>query len=228
MKPLVIIPARGGSKGLPGKNIKVLNGKPLINYTINAARELFPDERICVSTDAVEIRACAEETGLIVPFLRPSELAGDTASSEEVILHAIDYYRSISLGFDTIILLQATSPLRTAQNIHEALELYSEDMDMVVSVKLTDSNPYYVLREEDDNGFLQPSKSQNFTRRQDCPDVYELNGAIYIINLESFEGGGFKRFTKIKKYLMDKRSSIDIDDIIDFKLAELLKNGNYE
>ncbi len=222
MKPLVIIPARGGSKGVPGKNIKLLKGKPLIHYAIEAARAVFPDERICVSTDAENIKACAEDTGLLVPFVRPAELASDTAGSEEVLLHAMDYYTNRGLDFDVVILLQVTSPLRTAQHIREAMQLYTDDLDMIVSVKKTDANPYYLLKEEDEQGFLHPSKKGSFTRRQDCPEVYELNGAIYLINRKALQEKGFASFTRIKKYLMDKQSSIDIDDSIDFQLAALL------
>ena len=222
MKPLVIIPARGGSKGLPGKNIKQLNDKPLIHYTIEAARAVFPDDLICVSTDDNNIKVCAEETGLLVPFIRPADLASDTAGSQEVLLHAIDYYTKKGLDFDVVVLLQVTSPLRSAEHIKEAMHLYSADLDMVVSVKKTDANPYYALKEENEQGFLQPSKQGSFTRRQDCPEVYELNGAIYFINRQSLQEKGLAGFGKIKKYLMDKKSSVDIDDIIDFQLAELL------
>lgn len=222
MKPIVVIPARSGSKGLPGKNIKPLNGKPLIHYTIEAARAVFPDDRICVSTDDNDIKVCAEETGLLVPFIRPADLASDNAGSQEVLLHAIDYYTKMGLDFDVVVLLQVTSPLRSAEHIKEAMNLYTADLDMVVSVKVTDANPYYVLKEEDEQGFLQPSKQGAFTRRQDCPKVYELNGAIYFINRQSLQEKGFTGFGKIKKYLMDKKSSVDIDDFIDFHLAELL------
>lgn len=222
MKPLIIIPARGGSKGLPGKNIKKLNGVPLIHYTINAARELFSDERIFVSTDTPEICDCAERTGLEVPFLRPEELATDTAGSYEVIMHALQSFSERGLEIDTVILLQPTSPLRTSEHLNKAIQAYSDTLDMLVSVKETDANPYYVLKEENQSGFLESSKVGNFTRRQDCPSVYELNGAIYIINRESIENKKITDFTKVKKYVMDKKSSVDIDDLIDFKLAELL------
>ena len=228
MKPLVIIPARGGSKGLPGKNIMPLDGKPLIHYTIETARAVFPEKRICVSTDSNSIKTCVEETGLIVPFLRPASLATDTAGSQEVLLHAIDYYSQVGLDFDVIVLLQVTSPLRTAQHIIASMKCYTKDLDMVVSVKKTEANPYYVLKEEDEYGFLQSSKKGNFSRRQDCPEVYEINGAIYLINRKSLQEKGFAGFDRIRKYVMDKKSSIDIDDIIDFQLAELLVKESNE
>lgn len=221
MKPLIIIPARGGSKGLPGKNIKPLAGKPLIHYSIEAAREILADEFICISTDSEEIRSVAEETGIRVSFMRPPALATDTAGSQEVLLHAHDYYANHqNYNADTIILLQVTSPFRTGKHISEALKLYSSALDGVFSVKETDANPYSVLKEENSLGFLEPSKEGSFTRRQDCPKVYELNGAIYIINVESLKTKKISDFNKVKKYLMSKRDSIDIDDAIDFLLAE--------
>ncbi len=147
MKPLIIIPARGGSKGIPGKNIKKLGGKPLIEYTLEAARELFSDQQICVSTDSLEIKKVVENLGLAVPFLRPNELATDTASTYDVLLHALNFYEHRNYKPDAVILLQTTSPFRTSTHISEALKLYSNNYDMVVSVKKTKSNPYYVLFE---------------------------------------------------------------------------------
>lgn len=227
MKPLVIIPARGGSKGVPKKNIKLLKGTPLIHYTINAARELFNDSCICVSTDSEDIKQVANEVGLEVPFLRPDELAADTSGSYEVILHAIEYYEKEGYNPDTLILLQPTSPFRTSVQIEEALKLYSNEIDMVVSVKETKSNPYYILFEEDQNGFLRKSKESNFTRRQDCPKVWEYNGAIYIINVASLKKGTIGDFKKVIKYEMDEFSSHDIDTPLDWDFAEILiKNLN--
>lgn len=225
MKPLVVIPARGGSKGVPRKNIKLLNGKPLIHYTIEAAQNLFSNQIICVSTDDVEIKEVAEQTGLTVPFIRPTELATDQAGTREVLLHAVSYYETIDYFADTIILLQPTSPLRNSAQIKEALKLYKEDCDMVVSVKETKSNPYYILREENVDGWLVKSKEGNYTRRQDCPKVWELNGAIYIIKLETLKTSVINDFKKVRKYEMDEISSHDIDTDLDWKLAEtLLKN----
>ncbi|ARS36171.1 cytidylyltransferase domain-containing protein [Pontibacter actiniarum] len=221
MRTLFLIPARGGSKGLPGKNIKSLNGKPLILYTIEAAREVSDAADICVSTDDVEIKNVVEQYGLKVPFLRPSEIATDFATSEQVVEHALQVYEENGLVYDYIVLLQPTSPLRTGQHLKEALRLIDEGTEMIVSVKETDANPYYVLMEEDSEGVLYKSKTGLFHRRQDCPKVYELNGAIYIIEVKKFKEVGLAQLKK-KKYLMDKVSSIDIDDELDFTLAELV------
>lgn len=222
MEPLVIIPARGGSKGIPDKNIKLLNGKPLIAYTIDAALEVFPAERIMVSTDSDRIRSVAEENGLKVPFLRPEALSTDTASSYDVILHSMRTARENKLSFDTVILLQPTSPFRKGKHIREAMQLFRKDDEMVVSVKLSEENPYYSLFEERNEGYLAKSKEGSFSRRQDCPKVYAYNGAIYIMNAESLEKMSIGNFTRIRKYVMDELDSIDIDTPLDWKIAELL------
>jgi len=222
LRPLVIIPARGGSKGVPGKNIKLLNGKPLIQYTIEAATTVFPMDTICVSTDDIEIKQVAERCGLQVPFMRPKELSTDKTGTYEVLLHALLHYENQGYYPDVLVLLQATSPFRTSDQIVEALELYDSSCDMVVSVKETKSNPYYVLREENEQGWLVNSKEGNFITRQDCPKVYELNGAIYVISVEALKQKSMTEFKLNKKYVMDDLSSHDIDDMIDWKIAELL------
>lgn len=226
MRFLVVIPARGGSKGLPGKNIKVLNGKPLIHYTIEQARSVFSDQSIIISTDSEEIKKVAEETGIQVPFLRPESLATDYASSRGVLLHAVNYFRKNNPLPDAVVLLQVTSPLRTSVQINEAVQLFNSELDLVVSVKETDANPYYVLYEEDSVGFLKKVKSSNFLRRQDCPKVWELNGAIYVIKTEHLLDKEIMDTNKIVKFEMDKRSSIDIDDEIDFLFAQMLLTRN--
>ena len=217
---IVVIPARGGSKGVPGKNIKELGGKPLIQYTIDAAREISENKDIIVSTDSEKIKTLVESLGLEVPFLRPAELATDTSGTQEVLLHALSFVEGKELYPETLVLLQPTSPFRNATHIKEALELYNNDLDMVVSVKETKSNPYYVLKEENNLGFLENSKKGEFTRRQDCPKVWELNGAIYVINVQSLKSKQISEFTKVKKYVMDEVSSHDIDTKMDWLLAE--------
>lgn len=222
---LIVIPARGGSKGVPGKNIKELGGKPLIQYAIDAARDIFEDKDIIVSTDSEKIKTTVESLGLEVPFIRPVELATDQSGSREVLLHALSFFESKDIYPETLILLQPTSPFRNATHIEEALALYNNDLDMVVSVKETKSNPYYILKEENSQGFLENSKKGNFTKRQDCPKVWELNGAIYIINIKSLKSRPINEFTKVKKYVMDEVSSHDIDTKMDWNYAEfIIKN----
>jgi len=225
LKYLVIIPARGGSKGVPGKNIRLLNGKPLIHYTVEAARSLFNDSDICVSTDSKEIKDVVEQIGLKVPFIRPKELSQDHSGSHEVIIHALDFYEKEGFNPNAVILLQPTSPLRTAKHIEEAVKLFGPSLDMVVSVKESSSNPYYNLFEEDSSGFLKKSKKGSYVRRQDCPPVWEYNGAIYVINIQSINHKKIYEFERIRKYEMDITSSIDIDTEIDLLIAESIISG---
>ncbi|WKV11364.1 acylneuraminate cytidylyltransferase family protein [Marivirga harenae] len=227
MKPLVVIPARGGSKGVPRKNIKDLGGKPLIYYTIEAAREVFEDKHILVSTDDEEIKEVVEKTGLKVPFIRPKELATDTAGTQEVLKHAIKFSEDNGYFPDTLVLLQPTSPFRTGEHLKKAIDLYHDNIDMVVSVKETKSNPYYLLFEENEEGYLEKSKEGNFTRRQDVPKVWEYNGAVYVININSLEKSRMNQFNRILKFEMSQKSSHDIDDLIDWLIAEKLLDEDF-
>jgi CMP-N,N'-diacetyllegionaminic acid synthase len=223
MKTLILIPARGGSKGLPGKNIKQLLGKPLILYTIDEALKIKNiNYELCVSTDSMLIKKVVEKSGIMVPFLRPDSCSDDFATTESVIIHALEWYRKSNIDFSNIILLQPTSPLRRVVDIEMAFKKYNSSIDMVVSVCETKSNPYYNLFEENNNGYLFKSKEYNATRRQDCPKVFEVNGAIYVINVQSlYKYKSLFKFPHIKKYVMDQNNSIDIDTELDFKLAEL-------
>ena len=217
---LFIIPVRGGSKRLPRKNILPLAGKPMICYSIDAALGVVSSKNICVSTDDLEIKKIVEDYGIKVPFIRPTVLASDTSGSREVLLHAIEYYNKLGKEFENVCLLQATSPFRTTQHIYEAFNQWSSDLDMVVSVKETKSNPYFVLREENEKGYLVKSKEASFERKQDYPKVYELNGAIYIISVSALKNKSISQFSKVRKYVMDEQSSIDIDTPLDFLVAE--------
>lgn len=220
---LFVITARGGSKGLPGKNIKDLCGKPLIAYSIDVARAFTDDENICVSTDSEEIKQVVEEYGLKVPFLRPDELATDTATSNDVLVHAVKFFQEQGRRYKRLCLLQPTSPLRTAEDVEGALSLYREDIDMVVSV--TKSHAPAVLCQEDSDGFVELTFNKNGIGRQLLADMYEYNGAIYVMNVRSLMEKGMGGFTRRVKYLMSKEHSVDIDDLIDFQLVEtILKN----
>ena len=228
MNDLILIPARGGSKGIPGKNIKPLNGRSLIYYTLDAACAVASPEDICVSTDSDEIIRVVRKYGLDVPFKRPCELATDTASSYEVILHAIDFYEQRGIKYERVVLLQPTSAFRTGTLVREALSLYQPELDMVVSVKITNANPYFNLFEENNEGFLTRSKSGTFTRRQDCPVVYEYNGAIYVMNVQSLKKRQLGNFSKIRKYVMNEEDSLDIDTKFDWIVAEAILSRKSE
>lgn len=219
---LVVIPARGGSKGLPGKNIKMLCGKPLIAYSIDVARAITSDENICVSTDDKKIIEIVENYGLKVPFVRPAEYATDTATTNDVLLHALNFYEKQGKRFSKLLLLQPTSPLRKVEEVKEAIKLYSDDIDMVVSV--THSHAPAVLCNDNIDGYLRNVLGKS-SRRQDAIQCFEYNGAIYVINIKSLQAKGMSAFDKKLKYVMPKETSTDIDDIYDFMLVEsILKN----
>jgi N-acylneuraminate cytidylyltransferase len=227
MKFLVVITARGGSKGIPKKNIKRLNGKPLIQYSIDIAKAIADIKDICFTSDSDEIIQVATSLGLEIQFKRPEHLATDTANSQDVILHGLETYEKLNnTTYDAVILLQPTSPFRTLEQVKDCIKLYDNTLDMVVSAKLASANPYYNLYEESD-GFLIPSKKGNFTRRQDCPDVWEFNGAIYVINTQALRTKKMKAFSKVKKYIMSEETSIDIDTPFDWNFAEFyIQNSN--
>lgn len=227
MKTLFIIPARAGSKGIVKKNVRVLGGKPLIVHSLDVARKFVDDSNICVSTDDPDVIAAVENEKYTVPFVRPMELATDNTGMREVLLHAIDHYAKTGMHYDRLVLLQPTSPFRQYSHVEEALSLYNNGLDMVVSVAESKANPYFVLYEENTDGILVKSKTGNFTSRQDCPAVYQLNGAIYVINIKSLKEKPIAEFRKIKKVLMDQLHSVDLDTEIDWKLAVLL-NEEYK
>lgn len=217
---LYVIPARGGSKGLPKKNLLPLNGKPLIQYTIDATKVVAPMMDICFSSDDEELISIAESSGIEVPFVRPADLSSDTASTRSVLLHAFKFYTDFrNKHYNRIVLLQPTSPLRLSSDIENALDLFRPDIDMVVSVYETKSNPYYVLFEENQSQFLEKSKNGFFLRRQDCPIVYEFNGAVYVIGVDSLLNFEIAQMPRIVKYLMPEERSVDIDSKMDFMIA---------
>lgn len=221
---LFLIPARGGSKGIPGKNIRPFCGRPLISRSIATARSLADDRDICVSTDSEKIRDVAEAEGLRVPFLRPDSLATDKAGTYEVMLHALDFYRSQGVEYERLVLLQPTSPLRTANDVRGAMSLYTPHIDMVVSVTPAKANPYYDIFETDpESGFLHISKGDGlYTRRQDAPKVWQYNGAVYVINTRSLRRGPLGSFRRRIMYEMPADRSVDLDSLLDWQLAESL------
>lgn len=227
MKTLVIIPARGGSKGIPHKNIKALGSKPLICRAIDNARAVADDADICVSTDAPEIIRVVEDYGLKVPFVRPAELAADNSGTYEVLLHALDFYEKQGRSYDAILLLQPTSPFRRDEDVRGAMTLYTPDIDMVVSVTEAKANPYYNSFEADNEGFLHISKGDgSYVRRQDAPKVWEYNGAVYVINPLSLKRESLGKFKRRKMYVMDELHSLDLDTPLDWRIAELLISEN--
>ncbi|MNP15727.1 CMP-N,N'-diacetyllegionaminic acid synthase [compost metagenome] len=226
---LTIIPARGGSKGIPMKNTKLLNGIPLINYTIEAALNSVSKGFVLVSTDNQLIANVAKDAGALVPFTRPAELATDNASSIDVLIHALSHYETNnSCIVENVILLQPTSPLRNAQDIDNAWKIYiDKKADSLQSVCEVDDHPGYmrVIKEGILHPYIDSFKPENFCR-QDLTGLYKLNGAIYILKRDLAMKE--KKITGRKNvaYIMPKERSIDIDNSIDFKLVELLMQNN--
>lgn len=227
MSTLVLIPARAGSKGIPGKNKKMLGAFPLIHYSLVAALKRFSPTDICVSTDDPEIIQYAKDLGIAIPFIRPGTLATDTSTSYDVMLHAVKHYEERGKVYDHLLFLQPTSPFRTQTDFSGVSQLMDEQTEMVVSVMQSDANPYYNLFEEDKNGYLSLSKQSSFTRRQDCPQVYQYNGSFYLIRIKTLKKKPLNQFTRIKKYVMSNYASVDLDTPTDWLWAEFLMQHNF-
>lgn len=224
MKNLAIIPARSGSKGLKDKNIKLLNGKPLLAYTIEAARESGLFDEIMVSTDSKEYADIAKQWGGNVPFLRNHELSNDTASSWDVVKEVIERYKELGTEFDTVALLQPTSPLRTSNDIIEGYKVMREkDANFVVGVCEMDHSPLWA------NTLPETLSMESFIRpeiakipRQSIPTYYRINGALYIVKIDYLVKSSDIYENRSFASIMRKENSIDIDDQMDFTIAEVL------
>lgn len=227
MRTLYIIPARGGSKGIPKKNIKLLNSKPLICYSIDIARLVAGDADICVSTDCDEIISVVENYGLKVPFKRPAELSLDNSGTNEVLLHALAFFEDKNIKYDNIMLLQPTSPFRVKKQLLEISALYSSQIDMVVSVGISHQNPYFNLFEENVEGYLEKSKNGYYETRQEAPPVYFYNGSLYLINAQSLKEKPLHQFDMVKKYIMEDLYSVDIDTPMDWAICETIISEGY-
>ena len=231
MTPLYIITARGGSKGIPKKNIKLLGGLPLIAYTIQVAFEAqrVTGGYILLSTDSVEIADVARSCGLQVDYMRPEYLGGDTIGSRDVMLDAMSWAQEHGIEFDCVILLQPTSPFRASEDILGALAVYTPDIDMVTSVTEARSNPYYTLFETDNDGYMRICKGDGlYRRRQDLPEVLEQNGAVYIINPDSLKSMQLGEFPRRVAYKMPQERSLDLDTMLDWATAEVMLKANSE
>jgi N-acylneuraminate cytidylyltransferase len=223
MKVLCIIPARRDSKGIPGKNWKLLNNVPLVGYSIDLANQSTAIDEICISTNSEQVIEIAlNRYNVNVPFTRPEELSLDSTSSHDVLIHAIEYYESQGAFYDIILLLQPTSPIRKIEFVNDCIELFKKsDCDMVVSVCETPLNPYYNLYNETD-GFINRSIPSNFTRRQDCPKTYLVNGSIYVISVNSLKKQPLHEMKKVIKYEMPEEFSLDLDTLNDWEKAETI------
>ncbi len=232
IKYAAIITARGGSKRLPKKNILELAGKPLIAWTIEAAKNCSKIEDVIVTTDSEEIVKVAIEFGARVPFKRPEELSNDTATSFDVVKHCLDYLNEIEdKQVEYLVLLQPTSPLRSSEDIEKAIELLElKNASAVVSVCPTEHSPLWSNTLDETlslDSFLRDEVKN--TRSQDLPAYYRLNGAIYVCKVEDFLKE--KTFFLSKNnfaYVMSTESSVDIDTQLDFLVADFLLKKKIE
>lgn len=230
IKHLAIIPARSGSKGLIHKNIKKLLGKPLIAYSIEAAIHSGLFDEVMVSTDSLEYAKIAEKYGASIPYLRANDLAVDNASSWDVVKDVIGRYKDEGKTFDTICLLQPTSPLRSAQDIRAAYDMLNQKKaDTIVSVTEMEHSPMWVNLLPSDfsmENFIKPEVYDK--NRQTLDTYYRINGALYIVKTKHLLSDEPIYGTKSFAYIMSANNSVDIDKLSDFLIAETflkLSNG---
>ncbi len=221
---LAIVPARGGSKGLPGKNIRPLQGRPLIAWSIEAGLQSRYVDELIVSTDCHAIAEAARTAGAGVPFIRPADLATDSARSIDATIHAVEQLEEMGATFDLIMLLQPTSPLRSSQDIDEAVELFfSRQAQSVVSVCENDHHPWWSNTLPSDGNmadFLRPEALN--ANRQTLPPYYRLNGAIYLTEIGNLKKNDSFFGPRTFAFVMPRDRSVDIDGILDFHLAEAI------
>ncbi|NFE20894.1 acylneuraminate cytidylyltransferase family protein [Clostridium botulinum] len=221
---LSIIPARGGSKEVPRKNIKNLNGKPLIAYSIEEARKSKYIDRTVVSTEDVEIAKVSQKFGAEVPCLRPLELSRDDSPTIDCVIHMLNWLREEQNYIpDYVCLLQCTSPLRTYEDIDGTIEkALTSNFDGAVSVCEAEVNPYWTNVFDGDKLKYFLEEGKQITRRQDLPRVYRINGSVYVIKTEILLDEEVLEPSNITGFIMRNKKSLDIDDNEDFMLADLL------
>ncbi len=223
MSRLAIIPARSGSKGIIDKNIKLMNGIPLIAYSIQAAIESQCFDEIMVSTDSEKYAEIAKKYHASVPFLRSSETSGDSASSWDMVKEVLSEYAKVGVEFDEFCLLQPTSPLRDAHDIEAAFKLFEEkNANSVISVCKAEHSPLWCGKLDETMSLNNFIPKENMKNRQAGGTFYRLNGAIYIFDIKAFYLDSYIFKDGSYAYLMEDEKSIDIDTEMDFRIAEFL------
>lgn len=220
MTTICTICARGGSVGVPRKNIRNLHGTPLIGWTIRQAMACQAIDAVYVSTDDDEIAAVAQQFGAIVPFRRPAELAGSSAAKLPVIAHLVEHVESTGVTIDRIVDLDPTSPLRTVDDIAAALAMLDDDTDAVITGYPSDKNPYFNMVETKPDGNVGLVVASEVVSRQTAPTVYAMNASIYVWHRHTLAKGLWNGRTRL--YEMPRERSVDIDSELDFKIVELL------
>ncbi len=239
---LAVIPARSGSKGLPGKNIRILHGRPLLGWPVLAAKNSKFVDRIIVSTDSEEFATIACEQGAEVPFLRPKELSGDTAKSVDVVIHALDFLGGRGEHYTYIVLLEPTSPLTEAVDIDTALERLENDKMGACAIvgisKVEATHPVFDLRLDEKSGKIRPYLNElgKSIRRQDIEPLYFYDGTLYISNVETFYQRKTFYHDATLGYVTPRWKALEIDSLFDFVCAEAVmenlallrcEDGNY-
>lgn len=220
-RTIATVCARGGSKGLPRKNVLPFAGEPLVAHTIRQALACALIDGVYVSTDDEEIASIARRYGAVVPYRRPVELASDSAGKIAAIEHMVQFLELQGMVIGTVVDMQPTSPLRTPADLEQAIAL-GRQAQLVVTVTEPSHNPYYTLAETDADGRLRLSKPADFARRQDAPAVWGLNGSIYVWRRAALARAAIDGFWSVPAtpFPMPRQRSVDIDDALDFDLAE--------
>lgn len=226
LKVLALIPARGGSKGIKDKNIYDINGKPLIAYSINAAKNSKYVDDVIITTDSEKIKEVAESFGADVPFLRPAELASDNSKTIDAVVHAINTLKELGRDYDILLLLQPTCPLRTTEDIDNSLELFvSKGCVALVSVNKVKEHPI-LMRKINEDGIMDNLLNLPSTiRRQDMPPIYKVNGSIYINLIKELSNNTSLNDNPLA-YITDNEHSVDIDDLDDIERVKNILRKN--
>jgi CMP-N,N'-diacetyllegionaminic acid synthase len=226
LRVVALVPARGGSKGIPRKNIRLLAGKPLLQYTIEAARSARLVDRIVLTTDDTEIAEVGRRLGIDVPFLRPVELAGDATPTLPVVEHALRWLEAAGDRFDAVAILQPTSPLRSATLIDDCIELLERskaDTVMTVLPVPAEHNPHWVFF-QDSAGLLRLSTGERapIARRQELPPAFHREGSVYVTRRDVVLGEGAILGSRVMGFPVDPGRSVNLDETKDWERAERL------
>jgi len=224
---LAIIPARGGSKGLPRKNILPLGGKPLIAWTIDAAKDSEYIDELILSSDDDEIISIAKKYGCNVPFKRPKRFATDESTTIDVLFHSIQFFKNRSIGFDYLVLLEPTSPLRKTIDIDSAIKLLNQNRskaDSIVGVsKVEDTHPVFDVRVNNE-GLISPFIGDSFkvNRRQDIEDLYYFEGSVYVSDIQVLLEEKSFYHERTMPFIIPRWKALEIDEMIDMITAEAI------
>jgi len=227
---VALVCARGGSKGLPGKNIRMLGGTPLIGWSIKCAKQISRISRTIVSTDSEEIAQIAKEQGAEVPFIRPSELSQDNSPEWLVWRHALDYLKAQQYEIDGLIIVPATAPLRNVQDINNCINDFEKgEIDVVITVSDAHRNPYFNMITVDNSGYssLVIPQKKKVTRRQDAPSVFDMTTVAYVVRPQFVYDYNGVFDGKVRSVYIPPERALDIDTTFDFEIAEYLISRKY-